>query len=373
MATPDPFPRRATLQTMGTHLRAQIFALLLILVSACGPARGQEAARHPASRPTEPDATPPAGYLFAHMLDGDYGRLYYALSRDGLRWTALNNDRRIVADYLGHPDITRGHDGRFYMIGVGREAPEAVLWASTDLIDWKIERELDAEMFDAPALDYDPPWRGAPKLFYDNVTEQYLVTWHASHKPKLAEAGENFWSGMRTYYVTSNDLQHFTEPKRLFDFDHMATIDVIVRREGDTYYAIIKDELYPSFDWPTGKTIRICESKHLTGPWTQPTAPISPNFREAPSVVRRADGRGWYLYYEQYPALAYELSTAPSLAGPWHTVFAPKYALPKGARHGCVMELRPGEYEAIMARFAPDPAPAEPKKQSSPESATGGQ
>jgi hypothetical protein len=354
---------------MGTHLPARIFALLLILASACGTARGEQAA----TRPAEPDATPPAGYLFAHMLDRDYGRLYYALSRDGLRWTALNDGRRIVEAYLGHPDITRGHDGRFYMIGVGREAPEAVLWASSDLIDWKIERELDARMFDAPALDHDPPWRGAPKLFYDAATEQYMVTWHASHKPKLAEATENFWSGMRTYYVTTKDLQKFTEPERLFAFDHMATIDVIVRREGQTYYAIIKDELYPSFDWPTGKTIRIRTSENLTGPWTQPAPPITPNFREAPSAVRRADGRGWYLYYEQYPALAYELSTAPSLAGPWHTVFAPKYSLPEGARHGCVIELRPGEYEAIMARFAPDPPRTDPEEQSSAPSDTTGQ
>ncbi|NLH72568.1 MAG: hypothetical protein GX456_05900 [Verrucomicrobia bacterium] len=41
-------------------------------------------------------------------------------------------------------------------------------------------------------------------------------------------------------------------------FDHdLATIDVIVRREGDRYFAFLKDERYPSFDWPTRKTIRM--------------------------------------------------------------------------------------------------------------------
>lgn len=335
---------------MHKRLAGTLAALLLALISSIALAEEDAVTTAPAQ--TAPDE--PGGYLFAYMLKSDYGRLYYALSRDGLHWEPLNDGRRIVEDYLGHPDITRGHDGRFYMIGVGRDAPEAVLWASSDLVDWKVERELDPQMFDGPALDHDPPWRGAPKLYYDAASGKYLVTWHASFKPKLKEEGENFWSGMRTWYVTSSDLDRFTEPQRLFEFDHMATIDVIVRREGETYYAIIKDELYPSFDWPTGKTIRICESPSLTGPWSEPGPPISPNFREAATVIRRPDGRGWYLYYEQYPAIAYELSTAPSLEGPWHTVFAQKYSVPEGARHGCMIPLRPEEYEAIRERFGPE-------------------
>ena len=29
-------------------------------------------------------------YLFAHMMQGDYGRLYYSVSLDGLHWQMLN-------------------------------------------------------------------------------------------------------------------------------------------------------------------------------------------------------------------------------------------------------------------------------------------
>ena len=29
-------------------------------------------------------------YLFAHMMQGDYWRLYYSISRDGLHWQLLN-------------------------------------------------------------------------------------------------------------------------------------------------------------------------------------------------------------------------------------------------------------------------------------------
>lgn len=323
-------------------------------VPAPAAARQENPTTVPGDAPGEEgETTPYAGYLFAHMLHRDYGRLYYSISRDGLHWTLLNNGQRIEPNYLGHPDITRGHDGRYYMIGVGREEPTAGVWASEDLVEWEWTRDLDPQMFDEPALDPDPPWHGAPKIFYDRATKQYLITWHASFKPKLPEKGENFWSGMRTWYVTSKDLTRFTEPKRLFEFEEPATIDVIVRREGDTYYAIIKDELYPSFDWPTGKTIRICTSENLTGPWSAPSDPVSPNFREAPAVIPRPDGRGWYMYYEQYPALSYDVSTAPSLAGPWHGVFAPKTSVPEGARHGCMIPLDQAAYDAVMAAYGP--------------------
>lgn len=56
----------------------------------------------------------------------------------------------------------------------------------------------------------------------------------------------------------------------------MSTIDTIIRRVGDRYYPIIKNVLYPSIEWNTGKTIRICFSSSLLGPYSKPGSPISP-------------------------------------------------------------------------------------------------
>jgi hypothetical protein len=45
-------------------------------------------------------------YLFAHIMEGDYGHLYYSVSLDGLdglHWTLLNGGRRVFEDYRGHP------------------------------------------------------------------------------------------------------------------------------------------------------------------------------------------------------------------------------------------------------------------------------
>src|SRR3990172_13208203 len=81
------------------------------------------AARAAAERP-EPRGQVKAGqqptyesYLFAHMMEGDYGRLYYSVSVDGLHWELLNDGRRVYGDYRGHADICKGHDGRYYLVG----------------------------------------------------------------------------------------------------------------------------------------------------------------------------------------------------------------------------------------------------------------
>ncbi|OHB67692.1 MAG: hypothetical protein A2V70_12150 [Planctomycetes bacterium RBG_13_63_9] len=298
----------------------------------------------------DPTAEKPDGFLFAHMTKEDYGRLYYAISTDGLHWRMLNKGRRVMPQYRGHPDIMRGHDGRWIL--VGNPEPEdqtaARFWVSANLAHWKHLADFKADMSEFPGFDEHNRWHGAPKLFYDRATKQYLLTWHFSNAARLKENPENYWSGMRTFCVTSPDLATFSPVRRLFDWD-MATIDVIVRKEDGHYYAIIKDERYPSFDWPTGKAIRIARSDHLTGPWSEPGPKVSPNFREAPMLIPRTDGTGWLLYFEQYPGLAYGAATAPRLAGPWFDLDASRYSLPPNARHGCMVPLGKPEFDALNA------------------------
>jgi hypothetical protein len=157
-------------------------------------------------------------------------------------------------------------------------------------------------------------------------------------------------------YVTSKDLRIFTEPPRkLFHWD-MATIDVIVRREGEHYYAMLKDERYPTLEWPTGKTIRICKASSLLGPYAEPGPPVSPGFREAPTLIPSPNGKAWYLYYEQYPGVAYGLSVAARLEGPWfqasggtHYRDWDKYSVPAKARHGAMMPITRKQYDRLVA------------------------
>ena len=303
-------------------------------------------------------------YLFAHMMANDYWRLYYSVSIDGLHWELLNGGERVFEDYRGHADICKGHDGRYYLVGNrGDSRPDINFWVSDDLIAWTKFGDYTPDLKCVP--DYPKAMQriGAPKIYYDAVSSQYLLTWHTTHDLGQTDLPEPYWAGQRTLYVTSKDLKAFSDPPRkLFAWD-MATIDTIVRRIGDRYYAIVKDERYPTLDWPTGKTIRICSATSLLGPYSQPGSPISPNFREAPTLIPSPDGKAWYLYYEQYPGVAYGLSVAASLDGPW---FQPagnqrpdwdKYSMTPKARHGSMIPISRKQYDALRKAFPPKSNP----------------
>ena len=281
-------------------------------------------------------------YLFAHMMDGDYGRLYYSVSLDGLHWTQLNGGKRVFEAYHGHADICRGPDGRYYLVGNrGDDRPDINFWVSDDLISWQKFGNYTPDLKSIPDYTNILMRIGAPKLFYDDASAQFVLTWHTTHDLGQTDLPEPYWAGQRTIYVTSKDLKTFSAPpRRLFDWD-MATIDTLIRREGDKYYAIFKDERYPTLAWTTGKTIRICSSTNLLGPYTEPGPSISPGFREAPTLIPSPDGTAWYLYYEQYPGVAYGLSVASHLSGPWFQASGGtsvkdwnKYELPPKVRHG---------------------------------------
>ncbi|GLB49592.1 arabinosidase [Neptunitalea sp. Y10] len=298
-------------------------------------------------------------YLFAHMTHEDYGKLYYSVSTDGLHWYSLNNTKRVFDDYHGHPDIVKGPDGSYYMTGNNSDSdPDITIWKSSDLINWKKFSTYTPNL--QKVENYPNPLQriGAPKLYFDEVSSKFMITWHTPHKEGIPGDGERYWASQRTLYVISKDLKTFEEyPKLLFDWD-LGTIDVFIRKVGDSYYAILKDETYPTLYWPTGKTIRIARSKSLFGPYSLPSDPISPNFREAPTLIPSPNGKIWYLYYEQYPGVSYGLSVADNLNGPWfqasgYTFYSDwdKYNLPEAVRHGCMITISKKEYDQLVRHF----------------------
>ena len=298
-------------------------------------------------------------YLFAHMLDGDYWRLYYSVSVDGLHWEMLNGGRRVFEEYRGHADICQGHDGRYYLVGNrGDNQPDINFWVSNDLITWDKHSDYIPYLKHVPDYPRAMARIGAPKLFFDQASAQYLLTWHTTHDLGKTNLPEPYWAGQRTLYAMSKDLKTFSDPPRkLFTWD-MATIDVMVRREGDRYYALLKDERYPTLDWTTGKTIRMASAPSLLGPYSEPGPPISPSFREAPTLIPSPNGKAWYLYYEQYPGVAYGLSVATNLAGPWFQAAGgqrsdwDKYKLPSKVRHGSMLPISRKQYDALVAAFS---------------------
>lgn len=301
-------------------------------------------------------------YLFAHMTHSDYGRLYYSVSVDGLHWFRLNQGERVFNEYQGHPDITRGPDGTYYIAGNTSDAsPDINIWRSQDLITWQKHSVYRPKLSATPNYSHALQRIGAPKLFYDEASEQFVMTWHTPHLEGTDDDPERYWNSQRTLYVTSKDLTHFdAPPKMLFDWD-IGTIDVFIRHAEGQYWSIIKDERYPTLDWVTGKTIRIANADNLLGPYTELSTPISPNFREAPMLIPSPNGKAWYMYYEQYPGVSYGLSVADSLKGPWYqisgyTFFADwdKYSIPAKVRHGAMITITKSQYNQLVEHFGID-------------------
>ena len=298
------------------------------------------------------------GYLFAFMTNARYGKLHYALSRDGFNWETLNSGRVIDTSYKGHPDIIQGHDGAYYMIAVEPLA----LWRSEDMTSWSKTR-LDESIFSrCSEIGYyvANSYVGAPKLFWDETSGQYMITYHVGRTP-----GKEDWDTIDTLYILTKDFKTFTAPQKLFNFtgewEGLKTIDTIIRKIGSTYYAITKDERPTELAPETGKCIVICKADNPTGPYTNPVVRVTPNdmYREAPIFIERPGNAGYAVYAESYVTnpLSYHMFVAADIEGVWteRTFLGPNVkdgSSRPGARHGCMVRIPENVYQALNKTFS---------------------
>ena len=292
------------------------------------------------------------GLLFAHMTNKDYGRLYYDISKDGVVWTSLNSGNRINSKYLGHPDIVKGPDERWYMIsGIVAGSSDATLFVSDDLITWRTETTITkSKVFNALAgYTADPTYFGAPKLFYDEDNEQWIITWHATH------GTQQDFTKMKTLYTITTDFKTFTKPDFLFDFEsdedkNIVTIDAIIRKIDGKYWVIFKDEREEDVAPRTFKTVRVACADEPTGPYTVASDPITPHWFEAPTIAPAPDGKGWFMWAENYPNAYYRFDVSSMTMSGWKQSPLPY----KGTRHGCVVRINQEEYDSLIEAFGPE-------------------
>ena len=241
--------------------------------------------------------------------------------------------------------------------------PTSTFWVSDDLITWKRYSCYSPDLKQVPDYPSALPRIGAPKLFFDLARSRVPADLAHHTRPRQDRLAGTLLGGSADivcHFRGPADL--LRPPRKFFPWD-MATIDVTLCQQGDAYYAILKDERYPTLDWPTGKTIRVCRSRNLLGPYSEPGPPVSPNFREAPTIIPSPNGKAWYLYYEQYPGVAYGLSVAADLNGPWVQVAGgqrpdwDKYYLSPGVRHGSMLPVTRKQYDALVAAFSRTPKP----------------
>ena len=92
-------------------------------------------------------------YLFSYFINDSRGGLHLAYSRDGLKWTALNNGKSYLAPAVGKdklmrdPSICQAPDGTFHMVWTSSWTDRIIGYASSkDLINWSEQPAIPVMM-----------------------------------------------------------------------------------------------------------------------------------------------------------------------------------------------------------------------------------
>lgn len=264
-------------------------------------------------------------YLFSYFTGNGEDGLHFATSTDGLKWTAVNGGRSFLQPAVGSklmrdPSITRGPDGLFHMAWTTGWWDQGIGVAhSWDLIEWS-PQEFVPVMAHMPAAQNC--W--APEIFFDQDDLCYLIVWATTmvRQPDMEH---------RLYYVETKDFQSYSTAKVFYDGGFSAIDGFIVKPGPGRFVLVLKDER--ELPKPT-KHLRVAEATRAHGPYGIASAPISIDWVEGPSVLRREDS--WIAYYDEYTRQKYGAIESVDLKT-WRP--APGVEFPDGMRHGTAFEV----------------------------------
>lgn len=303
------------------------------------------------SLPLKKAAEPYSAYLFAYFTGNEKKdeSIHFALSRDGYRFVALNNNQPILASAaisstggVRDPHILRGADGKtFYMAvtdmvsALGWNSNRAmVLLKSTDLVNWShsvinIQRRYPGQ---------DSLLRvWAPQTIYDQKAGKYMVYWSMKHGKDPD----------KIYYAYAN--REFTdlegEPRQLFfSPTNGSCIDGDIVQRAGKYYLFFKTE-------GQGAGIKIAVSDKLTEGYTlrdkyvqQTTDPV-----EGAGTFKLNNGDGYILMYDVYTKGRYQFTKTSDLEH--FTAIDDEVSMNFHPRHGTVMPITAAEAEGLAAKW----------------------
>ncbi len=276
-----------------------------------------------------------SAYLYSYFKGNGEDGLHLAYSRDGLRFTALNNDRSFLTPVVGisklmrDPCIIRTPDGIFHMVWTAGWTERGIGYAySRDLINWSDQKYL-------MVMEKEPTARNcwAPEILYDKKKKEFLIFWSTTIPGRFPETEKSGDSGYnhRIYSVTTKDFEAFSETTLFYDRG-FNVIDATIIRSKRKFVMFVKDETRT----PPEKNIRVTSSKSLYGPYSNPSPPITGNYwAEGPSAIRI--GKIWHLYFDKYIEKKMGVVISKDL-NRWEDI-SDLVAFPDGVRHGTVFTV----------------------------------
>jgi hypothetical protein len=285
-------------------------------------------------------------------------QIYFALSKDGYHWEALNNSEPVLVSSVGEkgardPYLLRSHDGKkFYVIATdlsinlnrdwGRAVHEGskaiVIWESDDLTHWSEPRLAQVAPEDAGCT-----W--APEAMYDENTQDYLVFWASTTKR------DNF-AKQRIWAARTKDFRTFGKPF-IYIEKPTTVIDTDIVHDNGKYYRFSKDEKF--------KAITMEVSDKLMGPWrdvagfslaklTGYEGPLC--FQLEPAAVGKPPT--WCLLLDYYSkGKGYQSWITNNLSSGQFTP-AGSLEFPYHFRHGSILPVTAEEYARLQTAYGKD-------------------
>ncbi|MEE0419765.1 MAG: immunoglobulin-like domain-containing protein [Lachnospiraceae bacterium] len=329
-----------------------------------------------------------AAYLYIHFNEIQVGtslqQIYFGVSKDGLQWTALNDNQPILESTVGDkgvrdPYIVRSPEGdKFYLIGTDLDihhnryggnwgqmatigSQSLVIWESEDLLNWSESRLADV----GSPIDAGCTW--APEAIYDETTGEYLVFWSSPLTKLTGDSDKKY-----IFVSKTRDFVNFTDPE-LYSEDSSSTIDADIYREGDTYYRLLKEAskgyVYLQsadrlLDY-SGSSVSTIGGKEFVNRGMHfqkidnTAAGCLETYRgryEGPTMFKFNDRDEWCILVDEYgssDARGYIPFLTKNLDQPNSVKLAPDntYTMTDGAKHGTVIPITQEEYDALVDKW----------------------
>ncbi|GIE29531.1 hypothetical protein Ait01nite_025760 [Actinoplanes italicus] len=291
------------------------------------------------------DGAATTAYAFVYFTEtpnqsgASYG-LHLAVSRDGLHWSPLNQNQPVTTPTSGQqglrdPFVHRKQDGTFVVaatdlkgLDLGRNSQYLHIWDSADLASFTGYRHVRMHTMNTHT------W--APTIFWDAGRRRYGIAYSAA-------------GGGRDVLMVNytGDFRTVSTPQVLFD-PGFPVLDGDIVVDGGTTYLFYKN-------LADGNTYGARSPTGAPGSFTTYTTGLRQgNAMEAPLLVKRNDGTGWWLWGDGFSLVGNELHAwaGSSVDGSaWTLLNQRDYTPPLNAKHGSIVGITDAEYDAMTARW----------------------
>jgi hypothetical protein len=314
------------------HLK-KLFIAVAFLTVACSTCAQQISTSAPDSH---------GAWLFIYFKEPANQGIYFALSRDGLHYTPLNDGQPWVTptqsgELMRDVFLTRGPTGDFHMVWTWGWRGNSLGYASSlELLHWSEQKEIPI-MQDFPATNN--VW--APETYWDATKSQWLLIWSSSMKDSS--------EGNRIWFSLTPDFNTFSKPAIFFDPGYVtidATIFHAAAQNGKRgqYRLIFKQQTYDPLTFQE----RVATGPTLEGPWSKISGPINESWSEGPSCIQL--GNRYIVFYDHYrPPRARFEAVATTDWKHWTDITA-ETSLPPLSKHGSFLHITDEEAERLLAR-----------------------